>query len=207
MEHEATDCDTDGPGLAFLIETLNQRVQSGEAVSLGDALDYSGARIHGAAILLMSLPECIPLPVPSFGAILGIPLLVVSAHLTVFGEGSNLPDRARRIQLPPRMIALMARHLTGPLTRAERLSQTRIAALGRRERVVGALCTLMSVLLLLPVPLMNVPPAIVLAILSWGLLQRDGLFVAIGIAMAALVVLAVLVLANLMIGAIGAVAT
>lgn len=207
MEHKPKECDTDGKGVASLIETLNLRAQSGEAVSLGDALDYSGARIHGAAILLMSLPECIPLPIPSFGAILGVPLLIASAHLTVFGEGSNLPGRARRIQFPPQMIALMARYLVGPLARAERLSHDRLSALGRRERLVGALCTLMSIILLLPVPLMNVPPAIVLVVLSWGLLQRDGLFVAIGIAMAACVVMALLFLADVLIGVLGAVAT
>lgn len=207
MTHEPQHRENCGQGMASLIETLNLRAQSGEPVSLGDALDYSGARIHGAAILLMSLPECIPLPIPSFGAILGIPLLITSAHLTVFGEGSNLPDRARRIQFPPRMIALMARYLVGPLARAERLSHDRLAALGRRERIVGALCTLMSIILLLPVPLLNVPPAVVLVVLSWGLLQRDGLFVAIGITISACMVLAVFIIANFMIGAIGADAT
>jgi hypothetical protein len=207
MKHEATETDKDCQGLASRIETLNLRAQSGEAVSLGDALDYSGARIHGAAILLMSLPESIPLPIPSVGAILGIPLIITSAHLTVFGEGSNLPDRARRIRIPPRMIALMARLLTGPLARAERLSHTRLAAFSRRERLIGAVCTLMSVLLLLPVPLMNVPPAIVLVCLSWGLLQRDGLFIAIGIAMAVGVAMSVFILGDLMIGALGAVGT
>ncbi len=176
-------------------------------MSLGDALDYSGARLHGAAILLMSLPEAIPLPIPSFGAILGIPLLITSAHLTVFGEGSNLPERVRRLEPPPRMIALMARLLTGPLARAERLSHNRLAAFSRRERLIGTVCTLMSVLLLLPVPLMNIPPAIVLVCLSWGLLQRDGLFIAIGIAMAAGVGASVFILSDLIIGALGAVGT
>ncbi|MEH6645971.1 exopolysaccharide biosynthesis protein [Sulfitobacter sp.] len=207
MGNNAEQSDGDGNGIASLIWALNLRSLSGRTVTLGDALDLAGARIHGVAILLMALPETMPLPIPSFGAILGIPLLIASLHLMAYGERGNLPDRARRIHLPPRMIEMMVRYLTDPLTRVERISHERLPALARRERLVGVMCVLMSVLLLMPVPLMNVPPAIVLVCLSWGLLQRDGLLVGLGIAMAVGVVMTVFALADLIIAALAGIAT
>jgi hypothetical protein len=156
----------------------------GEVVTLGDALDLAGARIHGAAILLLALPESIPLPIPSFGAVLGIPLLIISVHLAVFGESGNLPDRVREVPLPRRMLDIMVQYLAGPLARAERMTRRRLPILARRERAIGGVCTTMSALLLLPVPLMNGPPALAMVFLSWGLLQRDGAFVGLGLGLA-----------------------
>lgn len=185
-----------GSSLVAILRELDDRKRAGKDVTLGEALDRAGARMHGAAILLLSLPESLPLPLPSFGAFLGVPLLIASVHLAVFGESGKLPDRARKVQLPQGLISMMARYLTGPLTRAEKISRDRLPTLVRRERLIGVLCIFMSLLLLLPVPLMNVPPAITLVCLSWGLMQRDGIFVGLGIAMAAGVLVTVVLLVD-----------
>lgn len=206
---ETTELGTEPPfepgktGLVALIQELDRRRRAGEDVTLGAAIDQPGARMHGAAILLMALPECIPLPIPSFGAILGVPLVAVSAHLALYGESANLPAKARTIGLPPRMIELMSRYLIGPLGYTEHLSRPRVSILASREKLVGIACLLMSLLLLLPIPLMNVPPAIALVFLSWGLVQRDGLFIGIGIGIATGVVLSLLAIADLLASLLG----
>ena len=184
-------------GFAALIQELDRKSRLGESVTLGDAIDDAGARMHGAAILLMALPECIPLPIPSFGAILGVPLIAASAHLALYGERGVLPARARSLTIPHRMIAVMSRYLIGPLRWVEQMSQHRLSVLARRERLVGLLCLLMSLLLLLPIPLINALPAIALVCLSWGLMQRDGLFIGVGIFVSATVVLTLFTMADL----------
>ena len=189
-------------GFAALIRWVDGELAAGRPVTLGDALNQAGARMHGAAILLLALPESIPLPIPSFGAILGVPLIIISAHLALFGEGGELPERARAIVLPRQMIAVMVRYLVRPLQRAERMTQDRMPALARRERLVGMVCLAMSLLLLLPLPFMNVPPALALVCMSWGFAQRDGVFVGLGLAVAAVFIATLLALADLVWGAI-----
>ena len=184
-------------GFAALIQELDKQSESIGYVTLGEAIDRASTRMHGIAIFLMALPECIPLPIPSFGAILGVPLIAVSAHLAIYGERGELPVGARNIKIPHQMIAVMSRYMIWPLRSVERVSRSRLSALGRPERFIGALCLLMSLLLLLPIPLMNVPPAVALACLSWGLLQRDGLFISLGIVISAAVVLIFFSLADL----------
>lgn len=183
-------------GFVALIQELDRQSRSGAYVTLGDAIDLAGVRIHGAAILLMALPECIPLPIPSFGAILGVPLIAVSAHMALYGERGNLPAKARSIVLPQRMIEVMSRYLLGPLRYVEHISQRRLSTLAQSERLVGIVSLLMSLLLLLPIPLMNAPPAIALVCLSWGVVQGDGLFVGAGIAISIAVVLSLLAIAD-----------
>jgi hypothetical protein len=91
----------------------------------------------------------------------------------------------------------MSRHLIRPLRYVERMSRNRLSVLGRSERLVGVFCLLMSLLLLLPIPLVNGPPAVALACLSWGLIQRDGLFIGLGIFLSAAVVFLILTIADL----------
>jgi hypothetical protein len=189
--------DAHETGFAAIIRVLDENSQLSGYVTLGEAIDLARTRMHGIAILLMALPECIPLPIPSAGAILGVPLIAVSAHLAIFGERGDLPARARELKIPHRVIAVMSRHLFRPLRYVERMSRNRLSVLGRSERLVGVLCLLMSLLLLLPIPLVNGPPAVALACLSWGLIQRDGLFIGLGIFLSAAVVFLILTIADL----------
>lgn len=191
-------------GFVALLEWLGNQARAGTVISLGDAIDHAGSRIHGAAILLLAFPDSIPLPIPSVGAILGVPLMFISAHLAIFGEKGDLPLRARQMRLPNRMIATIEKYLVGTLRRAEGFSHLRLSVLARRERLIGVVCLLMSLLLLLPIPLMNVPPAMAMVFMSWGLVQRDGLIVGIGMSIAAAVVAILILFAELTLGALAA---
>ena len=190
-------------GFVSLIQELDRQSRSGENVTLGDAFEHAGARMHGAAILLMALPECIPLPIPSIGAILGVPLITVSAHMALYGERGNLPANARSIALPQQMIEMMSRYIIGPLRYVERISRPRLSRLASHERLIGIVCVLMSLLLLLPIPLMNALPAIALVCLSWGLVQSDGLFVGVGVVISTAVVLSLLAIADRLVSLLG----
>ncbi|MEY8120501.1 exopolysaccharide biosynthesis protein [Falsihalocynthiibacter sp. BN13B15] len=194
---DAPPSEAQKTGFAALIQELDKQSQSIGYVTLGETIDRASTRMHGVAIFLMALPECIPLPIPSFGAILGVPLIAVSAHLAIYGERGDLPASARNIKIPHEVIAVMSRYMIRPLRSVERVSRNRLSVLGRRERIIGALCLFMSLVLLLPIPLINVPPAVALACLSWGLVQRDGLFISLGIVFSAGVVLILFSIADL----------
>jgi hypothetical protein len=48
------------------------------------------------------------------------------------------------------------------------------------ERIVGAACLLLAVILFLPIPFGNIPPAFAIAAFSLGILERDGVATIIG---------------------------
>ena len=190
-------------GFVALIQQLDRQSRSGENVTLGDAIEQAGVRVHGAAILLMALPECLPLPIPSMGAVLGVPLMIVSAHMALYGERGNLPASAQSIALPQQMIEMTSRYMIKPLRYIERISRPRVSRLASHERFIGIVCVLMSFLLLLPIPLMNAFPAIALVCLSWGLVQGDGLLVGVGIVISAAVMLSLLAIADRLVSLLG----
>jgi hypothetical protein len=153
----------------------------GQDVTLGGLLAATGSRAHGVALFLLSLPEALPLPLPSASAILGVPLVVISAHLMLFGETAALPRRLREQVLPKWLVGLLHGRVAPLLGQAERLSSPRWLRLAGRERLLGVVCFYLSVLLLLPLPFFNVPPALCLVLLAWGMVRRDGVAVATGL--------------------------
>ncbi|CUH35128.1 Exopolysaccharide synthesis, ExoD [Jannaschia seosinensis] len=163
--------------ISAILTELAARSDAGREVRLGSVAARIGSRGHGMAILILALPETIPAPVPGLSGILGVPLLLISLHLAAFGEGSHLPRRAARLRVPPRLLAVAARYGAPVLRRAERVTAPRLAPLVRRERMVGAVGAVWSLVLWLPIPFLNVPPATLLILLAWGLIQRDGLFI------------------------------
>jgi hypothetical protein len=173
-----------------------------EGPRLGKVLDRLGARAHGTAILLLAIPDALPLPLPSAGAVLGVPLILVSAHLAVFGERGRLPRRALDWRLPPRVATVIAARVAPVLARAERLSRRRLAIVAGKERPAGLACLVLSAILFLPIPFVNLPAAIGLVILAWGLVQRDGVIVAIGLGYAVAAVLLLAAAATMLLDAL-----
>ena len=158
-------------------------------VSLGALLTSLGSRAHGLALVLLALPDTLPLPIPSTSTVLGIPLVLIAAHLVLYGEGSKLPRRAEAIAVSPAVIRALARYAAPLLEALEKLSRPRWPRFVRNDRLLGLLCLYLSVLLLLPIPFLNAAPALCLIAIALGMIHRDGLMVAAGIVGTALVTL------------------
>jgi hypothetical protein len=149
-------------------------------IPFGAMIDALGARAHGMALLILILPEAIPLPIPSAGAVLGVPLILVAAHLLLFGEHAGIPERVRAINMPVSALRAVVRYLGPVLDFLENLARPRWLVLARSERISGAVCLYLAVLLFLPIPFLNFPQALCLAAIALGMVMRDGIFVAAG---------------------------
>ena len=198
---DSTNRDARHEGLAFRRAlAAHADDASRERICLSDLLEaLGGERAQTALILVFALPNALPAP-PGTSAVLGLPLLFLTAQLT-----SGLPPWlpgviARRSVTRAHFAALL--HRTAPwIARAEGLLRPRLSALtgALGRRLVGALCLVLAFVLFLPIPLGNMPPAIAISMIALGLIARDGAWVlagsALGVAAIAIVwgvVLAVL---------------
>ena len=160
------------------------------AVTLEETLGAMGPRAHGCALLLLALPDALPLPLPSLSLVLAVPLLLVTVHLLAFGTGRGLPARLGGFALPAGLVGTLRDRVAPLLGRAERLSQPRWQPLAGRERLLALVCLYLAAVLLLPIPFFNTPPALCLVLLALGMVQRDGVLVVAGLAGTAGVTLA-----------------
>jgi hypothetical protein len=159
--------------------------QSRERISIGDLFDTMGDRAISALMLIFALPNAFPTP-PGTSAVLGAPLVFLAAQLT-FGLKPWLPrviaDRSMRREDFENIVGRIHRWLAW----AERMLKPRLAIFAEppAEYLAGAACLLLSIVLLLPVPLGNILPAITISVFAFGILGRHGLFALIGFVMTA----------------------
>ncbi len=157
-----------------------------ERVSVRDLFAALGDRALAALLFVFAVPNAIPSP-PGLSTVLGVPLLFLSAQL-LLGRKAWLPEFiAKRSMVRTDFEVLMGRVLPW-LERAEKLLRPRLSglALPPIEYALGFICLVLAVILVLPIPLGNNPPAFAIALIALGILERDGLWVLAGLCVSAL---------------------
>lgn len=165
------------------------------AISIGDVLEAFGDRAFGALMLLFAAPNVLPLP-PGMSAVLGAPLLFVTAQLMLGRPTLWMPRFIRERSISRDFFTLLTTKLSPILHRTERFLRPRLGALLHPlpERIVGAVCLMLAIILFLPIPFGNMPPAFAISVFALGILERDGLATLIGwlAAIGSLLILAVI---------------
>ncbi|MBN9987306.1 exopolysaccharide biosynthesis protein [Rhizobium leguminosarum] len=159
--------------------------QSRERISIGDIFDTMGDRAISALMLIFALPNAFPTP-PGTSAVLGAPLVFLAAQLT-FGLKPWLPKVIANRSMRREDFETIVGRIHRWLAWAERMLKPRLAIFAEppAEYLAGAACLLLSIVLLLPVPLGNILPAVTISVFAFGILGRDGLFALIGFVMTA----------------------
>lgn len=133
-------------------------------------------------LFIFAVPNTIPVP-SGVSGVLGAPLIFLAAQL-MLGRPPWLPrlisDRSfARTDFEKVVVKV------GPwLQKAERLMRPRLEFLAKppAEYLIGAIVLILSIILFLPIPLGNMLPAIAICVLALGLIERDGVWVLIGMA-------------------------
>jgi hypothetical protein len=170
-------------------------------LTLGELIQSMGDRGHGLLIAALALPNVLPIYLPGLSAVFGLPLVFIAFQLALGRHDLWLPPALARRSIARSTFARMAGAIAPWLARLERALRPRWPEfLGSVvERLAGLLAILLGLLLSLPIPLTNIPLAIPLVLIGLGLAERDGLMLAIGLALGAVVAIAVLALSSALI--------
>lgn len=153
----------------------------GETVTLGWILEQLHERAFGLFLLILALPCCIPF-LYGIPQIVSLPLVFVSAQIVAGRRTPWLPARLKARTVTATGLADLARRAAPWLKRIERFSHPRLGALTRQplDRIVGIALLLFSASIMVPLPGTNTVPGFAVVLVSMGLLQRDGVLVALG---------------------------
>ena len=144
-----------------------------------------GGRAIGALLFIFGLICMLPLP-PGATTIFGLPLLLLAPQLIVGAAAPWLPERIKRRTLTTADLRFGLPKVIPSLRRIEAVSRPRLVFLFSPlgERAIGVVCTILAIVLILPIPLGNIMPALAVSALSFSLVQRDGLIALLGYATA-----------------------
>jgi hypothetical protein len=159
-----------------------------EQVRLADLVAVLDERAFGVLMLILSLPNAVGLgAIPGLSTVFGVPQIFVALQMIVGAPRPWLPDFVLQRAITMKDFRAMVDKAEPHLLRLEKLLRPRLAVMSTTlvERLLGLVLLLLSVIVALPIPLANQPPAVAQGLISLGVIERDGVVVLIGLGVAA----------------------
>jgi hypothetical protein len=172
----------DSRRLSDVLDAL-ARNTTGERIRLGDLMSVFGDRAFGMLILLFALPNAIGLgTIPGVSTIFGLPQVFIALQMMLGLQKPWLPAWLTERSIDRGDFVTMIGKSMPYLRKAEGVLRPRWAPLSCAvaERILGGFFVVLATIVSLPIPFGNQPPAVAMAIVSLGLVERDGVFVVIG---------------------------
>jgi len=174
----------DDPRQGFIALVAELAAVSGpDGLTLREIRDRLDERAFGLMILVLAIPCLVP-ALYGVPQIVGIPILLLAGQMLAGRVEPWLPEAVLKRRVSKAWLERMADFATRRMTWFERFSRPRLTVLaeGWAERAAAAFMILATLTIVLP--LTNTVPSVALALLAVGLIQRDGLFVLAGAAVA-----------------------
>ncbi|HEX4713062.1 exopolysaccharide biosynthesis protein [Phenylobacterium sp.] len=171
--------------LSEILREISERAEP--TVSVGEFMEMFGGRAMGALLLVFGIACTLPLP-PGGTTIFGAPLVLLAPQLMIGSRAPWLPARMRAQSIATADLRRGLPRVLRWLRRIEAVSRPRLLFLfgAWGHRAVGLVCTILALVLILPIPLGNMLPAAAVSVLSLALVQRDGVLALFGYALAVL---------------------
>ncbi|MFN9334889.1 MAG: exopolysaccharide biosynthesis protein [Alphaproteobacteria bacterium] len=151
----------------------------GERITLGEMAEAFGDRAFGLLILLLCLPGLLP----GMASIFGTPMLILGVQMGLGFRQPKLPGFIARQSLKRTDVMRLSSGSSKMLARVERYVRPRPGPFTNNtaDKVVGWLTAYAALMLILPGPGTNGPPAFGTIIMSLGVVENDSKVVGIGI--------------------------
>lgn len=164
--------------------------QESDRLSVGTVLDAIGTQGFGLLLIIISLPSALPAPGPGYSTPLGCLITFLGLQMLIGRRIPWLPERCRKWSISGKTAQAVLRRGSRFFRFIERFVRPRlswiVAPAAHRLFALGT--TAMGLLMILPIPLTNTLPAVVVFLVGVSLSERDGL---IGIVAAAIGIAAV----------------
>ena len=155
---------------------------AGPKVSLGEVVEHLGERSFGMLLLVLGLGGWVPLWPPGVATIFGIGIGLIAIQMIIGRSQPWLPRMLTSRRISRERFLAVVRRIVPLLRRCESFTRPRFPALTRStaERFLGVYILFLGGVVCIPLPMTNALPALSVAVIAIGLIERDGVAVLIG---------------------------
>lgn len=163
----------------------------GERVTVDQVLEPLKRRAFGFLLLLLAIPNFIPVPL-GIGGVMGVLVLALGLEMLIGLEQPWVPGFLRRRTMSRGGLLRFLDRVEPVTRRLEKLCKPRAQRLTRRPFtfVSGAIMLLIGLLLALPIPFTNYVFGAMLIAFAFALVERDGVLLVAVWATTAIIVIA-----------------
>lgn len=171
--------DDAGAPISRIVAEVAARIP-GDRISLGEMAEAFGDRAFGLLILLLMLPSLLP----GMASVFGTPVLILGIQMGLGRRTPKLPRFIAKQSIKREDLLRLAGASSRWLRKVERYVKPRpgffTSPLG--ERIFGWLTAYVAIMLILPGPGTNGPPAFGAIVMALGLVEHDNRVLGWGIA-------------------------
>ena len=165
--------------ISDLLRRLSHLAAAEDAVTVGRILHFAGLRGFACLLLVLATLNVVIFMVPFLSLFLGLPMVILAVQMVIGLHAPIFPRVLRRQKIRREPLLHGLKRAIPGMEKIEHYIKPRLtfllAPLAMRLHALTAM--VLAMMITLPIPVVNVPPSIVLILLSIGILQRDGLFV------------------------------
>lgn len=155
------------------------KTTEGPGLTVGQIVAVLSDRAFALLVVLLGLPNCLPMP-PPIPLLCGLLLALVAVQIALGRPVPWLPVRLLDRRVPPRDLARAVDRAVPILRKLERWSRPRLTALDSAFafRLIGLLLLALALGLLVAAPIVGqIPLGVAVSLVGLGLVERDGLVV------------------------------
>jgi hypothetical protein len=155
------------------------------SIKLADIVHQLRERGFGMLMMVLVLPNCVPIPVPpGVSTVFSIPLLFLTIQMIWGRPEPWIPHKLAEKEITLTYLRAVLARILRYLHRLEAFVRPRwlLVSSATGERILGICWFAFAVSIAIPLPMTNFLPGIGILISAFGLLNRDGLVVFAGLA-------------------------
>ena len=160
-------------------KTLQELLKADDenGISISEVARAVGEKGFGLLLIVLSLPSALPVPAPGYSTPFGLVMALIALQMISGRRAVWLPQKIETIRINPKLADKMIGSASRFLSKIERYIRPRQKWIrGRTGQASLALVVLiMACLMMLPIPLTNTFPAMVIFMIGVGLSEEDGL--------------------------------
>lgn len=169
-----------GPPISRIVAEVAMRCP-GDEITLGEMAEAFGDRAFGLLILLLCLPSLLPL----MASVFGTPMLILGVQMGMGRRVPKLPGFIARRSIRRSDLLRLSGASSKWLRQVEQFVKPRpgFFTSPAGDRIFGWLTAYVAIMLILPGPGTNGPPAFGNIVMALGLVEHDSRTVGIGMAL------------------------
>ena len=156
---------------------------TGEEVSISNLLEAVHERGFGLILLILAIPMALPIPVPpGINILLASPLILLTAQQAIGRHTIWLPQWMLKKTIKRSKMSAIIKSILPWSARLEKFIKPRLEFVthGAFSCLIGVFGLIMALTICIPLPLTNTVPSLGIALMSVGVIMRDGLAVLSG---------------------------
>ena len=157
----------------------------GNSVTLGDIVHRLRERGFGMLMLVLVLPNCVPIPIPpGMSTLFSLPLLFLTAQMLWGRTEPWMPEKLAKKHVRLHYLRAVVNRIIPSMRRVQKCVKPRFAIASSKagERFVGLCWFIFALSIAVPMPMTNFLPGVGILVSAFGLIGRDGYIMFAGLA-------------------------